>query len=230
MKTCFVLLTIILIAFRASGQETQQNQWEKININLSANKNISKDAKRPVEEKDIAGTQYLDKNFQKSYMLKIDGTEIKDILLRLNVYSGNMEFVENGTILAVSFPSEIHRIKMGDKVFVFRQYLYQNKIRHSYFQVLYEGDYQLFKKYVTTLKIPEKSNRYDSLRFVTQAPEYYIRHGEGRIYQILSQKQLIKILQPIHQAVIDYITTNRISAKDEEKLIRFMDFLEENSN
>ena len=232
MRTSFIAFCIIFFAFQLSGQgqDRKRNQLEKINTDLSTQEILNKEARKRIEEKDIVGTQYLDKEFQESYVLKEDGTEIKDMLLRFNIYSGNMEFRKNGKALAVAFPSEIRRIKLGNKVFIFRQYLYQNKITHSYFQVLHEGDYELLKKYITTLKIPEKSAADDSLRFVQLDPEYYIRHGEGRIYQILSQKQLIKILQPIRQPVIDYIKTNKINSKNEEKLIRFMDFLEENSD
>jgi len=210
-----------------SGQSPEFDQAKQLRVEIGKNMGLNPKGKA-VDEKDIAGTQYLDKNFQESYILKVNGVEIKDMPLRYNIYSDNMEFRKDGQTFVVAFPSEIRRIKLGGKTFIYEQYASANKVAHGYFQILHEGDYQLLKKYITTLKIPEKRDSEDSLRFVRQSPVYYFRRGEGKIYAIITQKQLIKILQPVHQPVIDFIKANKINGRDELKLIRLMNFLEEN--
>lgn len=230
MKTCFAILAIFFILNIASGQESHLRQAEKIKMEMDKNPDSDSQEKKSLNEKDIAGTQYLDKNFQESYILKVNGIEIKDMLLRYNIYSDNMEFRKDGQIFVIAFPSEIHRVKLNGKAFIYEQYQLLNKVAHGYFEVLREGDFQLLKKYITKLKIPEKRDNEDSLRFVRQSPAYYFRRGEGKIYLIGSQKQLVKVIQPVHQPVIDFIKTNKINGKDESKLISLMEFLEENEN
>lgn len=230
MKTWFVILGIFFISKNVSGQENQNKQVEKLRIEL--NKQMISDSKerKALDEKNIAGTPYLDKHFQKSYILKTNGSELKDIQLRYNIYSDNMEFINDGQILAVAFPSEIHRIKLGNKTFIYKQYQTGNKIQHSYFEVIHEGYFQLLKKYITTLKTPETFATADSARFIQQPPIYFLRRDQGNIYPVTSQKKLVKILQPVHQPAIDFVKTNKINGKDETKLIRLMEFLEENEN
>lgn len=216
------------MAINISAQAQVSSQTKELGIEIAKNQRLNSNNKVPVDEKDIAGTQYLDRNFHESYILKVNGVEIKDMLLRYNTYSDNMEFVKDGKAYLVAFPSEIHRIKLEGKTFIYEQYQLPNKIKYGYFQVLHEGDYQLLKKYKTTLKVPEKFATDDSMRFIQHPPVYYFRRGDGKIHPISSQKQLIKLLQPVHQPVIDFIKTNKINASDELKLLRFMDFLEEN--
>ena len=230
MRIWFPALSIIFMAGTAWGQQRELKQVQKIGIEMSKNMSFNSNDRTLVDEKSISGTPYLDNNFRESYILKVNGVELKDMRLRYNIYSDNMEFRKDGQTFVVAFPSEIHRIKTGGKNFVYAQYVSQGKIDHGYFEVLHEGDYQLLKKYVTTLKISEKRDSEDSLRFVRQSPVYYFRRGEGRIYPILTQKQLTKIIQPVHQSVIDFIKANKINGKDELKLIRLMEFLEESEN
>lgn len=229
MRTCFILLTFCFVFFRVSGQESEKKQLDQIKIEIYKNDFQSQKGKK-IDAKDIGGTPYLDNNFQKAYILKINGTEIKDVLLRYNTYSDNMEFREDGTNYAIAFPSEIYRLKLGDLSFIYTQYQSATKIKHGYFQLLHEGTYYLLKKYRSVVKFPERFDSGDSIRFVKQSPTYYLKHGEGNSYEINSQKQLIKLLQPIHQPVIDYIKANNINGKDESKLINLMEYLDDNEN
>ena len=229
MRTCFILLTFCFAFFRVSGQESEKKQFDQIKIEIYKNDFQSRNGKK-IDAKDISGTPYLDNNFQKAYILKINGTEIKDVLLRYNAYSDNMEFKKDGTNYAIAFPSEIYRIKLGDLSFIYTQYQSATKIKHGYFQLLHEGTYCLLKKYRSVVKFPERFDSKDSIRFVRLSPAYFIRHGEGNSYEITSQKQLIKLLQPIHQPVIDYIKANNINGKYESKLTSLMEYLEENVN
>jgi len=226
----YLLFFLSLCLLKAFGQATELKQVENIRIEIiNYGLNNTPDSKK-LTEKDIAGTPYLNKNFQNAYILKISGIEVKDMPLRYNIYSNNMEFMKDGNIFAIAFPSEIYRIKLAGKIFIYKQYQNADKIQHSYFEVLYEGNFQLLKKYNTILQIPDKSNFTDSVRFVAKTPDYYLRRGEGKIYPIISQKHLEKILQPVHQPIIDYIKANKINGRDEQKLIGLMEFLDDNEN
>lgn len=224
MRTVLIFLTIILWKFQVEAQIVSPSRPEDIGYEAAELKHhITNGAGKLVSEKDIAGSPFLDKQFQKSYILKVNGAEIKNLPLRYNLYNNSMEMIQDGQVLTISFPSEIQRINMGGNVFIYAKYTTPQKIGFGFFQVLYEGDYQLLKKDQVILKTPDNTG--DSLRFVRSFPQFYLRYGEGMAYWINSQKSLIKRLQPLSQSTIDYIKSNKINAKDEKKLMELMEYI-----
>jgi len=232
MRTVLIILSALIWTGQVFGQVKDYSGakdvgYEVVKIN-SINQN---NEKKYLEEKDIAGCPFLDRQFQKSYILKTNGVEIKDVPLRFNLYNNNMEFIKDGKILSIEFPSEIQRIKMGDKIFVYARYMKPKNIDNGFFQVLYEGDYQLLRKDQVIIKSPsDKTNPNDSLRFEKLPPQFYLLYGNGMAHLVYSQKKLIKTLQPISQQVIDYIKSNKIDTKDESQLIHLMEYMADNPN
>jgi hypothetical protein len=227
MRVLLLFFSIILWAFQAEGQIKSEN----IGLEISK-KNHLEFAKglKYIDEKQIAGSPYLNKQFQPSYISKINGTEIRDMELRYNIYNDQMEFKKDGTILSIALPNEVARINMSGKVFIYKPYMTAKNVSTGYFQVLYEGDYQLLKKEQVKLRSSsEKTNPDDSLRFERVSPQFYLRYGDGMAHFIYSQKTLIKVLQPISQNVINYIKSNKINTKDEKQLIELMEYMDQNT-
>ncbi len=224
MRTVLIFLTIILWRFQVEAQTESPSHPADLGYEAAKLKSqIRNGAGKFITEKDIAGSPFLDRQFQESYILKVNGAEIKNLPLRYNLYNNSMEMIQNGQILTISFPSEIQRINMGGNVFIYAKYTTSKKIGFSFFQVLYEGDYQLLKKDLVILKTP--GNTGDSLRFERSFPQFYLRYGEGMAYLINSQKSLIKRLQPLPLSTIDFIKSNKINAKDEKKLMELMEYI-----
>ena len=224
MRTVLTILTIILWIFQVEAQIASPSLPTDVGYEVAKLKHLATNEKgKPIAEKEIAGSPFLDKQFQKSYILKVNGAEIKNLPLRYNLYNNSMEMIQNGQVLTISFPSEIQRINMGGNVFIYAKYTTPKKIGFGFFQVLYEGDYQLLKKDRVVLKTPDNTG--DSLRFERSFPQFYLRYGEGMAYWINSQKSLIKRLQPLSQSTIDFIKSNKINAKDEKKLIELMEYI-----
>ena len=232
MKTVLIILSALIWTGQVFGQVKDYSEAKDIGYEVAKLNFINQNhEKKLLEEKDIAGSPFLDRQFQKSYILKTNGVEIKDMPLRFNLYNNNMEFIKDGKILAIGFPSEIQRIKMGDKIFVYARYMKPKNIDNGFFQVLYEGDYQLLRKDQVIVKSPsDKTNPNDSLRFEKLPPQYYLLYGNGMAHWVYSQKKLIKTLQPISQQVIDYIKSNKIDTKDESQLIHLMGYIADNPN
>ena len=122
--------------------------------------------------------------------------------------------------------SKIKRIILGDKVFVYAPYNESKRIRLSYFQLLNEGKYQLLKMYkVVSDGTAENPMANDYSSYEKATPYYYLRYGDGMANLIISQKKLIKILNPVPQEVIDYIMKNNIKATNERELIDLMEYI-----
>lgn len=232
MKTVLIILSALIWTGQVFGQVKDYSEAKDVGYEVAKLNFINQNhEKKLLEEKDIAGSPFLDRQFQKSYILKTNGVEIKDMPLRFNLYNNNMEFIKDGKILAIGFPSEIQRIKMGHKIFVYARYMKPKNIDNGFFQVLYEGDYQLLRKDQVIVKSPsDKTNPNDSLRFEKLPPQFYLLYGNGMAHWVYSQKKLIKTLQPISQQVINYIKSNKIDTKDESQLIHLMEYMADNPN
>jgi len=230
MRLFLIILQIFIFACQVNGQIEGSTNSENIGFEVARMNNSEFNrGKKYLSENDIAGSPYLDKNFIPASIVKTNGTEIKDISLRYNIYNNTMEFKKDGQVLSIAFPSEIFKIRMGGKLFVYTPYMTEKNVRSGYFQLLYEGRYHLLKKYDVVLKWPSDSRLQpnDSARFVSTPPHYFLRYGDGMAHLIDSQKKLIKFLQPIPPRLINYIETNKIKMKDEKQLMELMELLEE---
>ncbi len=232
MRTALIFISLILCTTLVNGQVENSRKVEDVGLEFAKKKHLeSICGEKYIDEKEIAGSPYLDKQFQPSYLIKIDGSEIRDMLLRYNIYNDQMQFKKDGKVLSIVLPNEVVRINMGGKVFIYKSFMTAKNVSAGYFQVMYEGDYQLLKKEQVTLISPsEKTHSGDSLRFERKSPSFYLRYGDGMAHLVNSQKNLIKTLQPIHQAVIDFIKSKKINTKDEKQLIELLEYMDDSQN
>jgi len=232
MRLLLIIFPFFILSFQVDGQALHSLQSKDIGYEISKLKQIgSGNSSKLITEKEIAGNPYLDRRFQKSYILKITGAEVKDLSLRYNLYSNNMEFEKDGKVLSLAVPAEIERIKMGEKTFIYARYMTSVDVCAGFLQVLYDGSYQLLKKDRAIIKMPaDKTNPADSLRFVKVDPLYYLRYGNGIAHLVYTQKTLIKALQPIQQNIVNYIKSNKINTKNEAKLIDLLNLIDNQSN
>lgn len=147
MRTALIFISLILCTTLVNGQVENSRKVEDVGLEFAKKKHLeSICGEKYIDEKEIAGSPYLDKQFQPSYLIKIDGSEIRDMLLRYNIYNDQMEFKKDGKVLSIALPNEVIRINMGGKVFIYKSYMTAKNVSAGYFQVMYEGDYQLLKK------------------------------------------------------------------------------------
>lgn len=230
MRLFLIILSIFIFAFQVNGQNERPTNPEDVGYEIARIKNSEFNlGKKYLSENEIAGSPYLDKNFIPASIVKTNGTEIKDMSLRYNIYNNTMEFKKEDKVLSIAFPTEIFKVRMGGKVFVYSPYMTEKNVSSGFFQMLYEGRYHLLKKYEMVLKRPSETRTQsnDSARFVSTPAHYFLRYGDGMAHLIDSQKKLIKFLQPIPQGLINYIETNKIKMKDEKQLMQLMELLEE---
>lgn len=232
MRLLLIIFSFFILSFQIDGQTLHSQQPKDVGYEISRLKQlVPENFTKLISEKDIAGNPYLDRRFQKSYILKITGAEVKDLSLRYNLYTNNMEFKKDGKIMTLAVPAEIERINMGGKIFIYTRYMTSIDICAGFFQVLYDGSYQLLKKDRAILKMPQdNTNPADSMRFEQTEPLYYLRYGKGIAHLAYSQKTLIKTLQPIQQNIVNYIKSNKINTKNEAKLIDLMNFIDNQPN
>jgi hypothetical protein len=228
MRLLLIILPILILALQANGQKSNTPKAEELGQEIAKIKQLeSMRGEKYIDVKQVAGSPYLYRNFVSASILKTKGVEIKDMLLRYNIYNDDMEFKKDGKVLSIAFPSEIYKIRMDGKIFIYTPYMTERKVSAGYFQLLYEGKYHLLKKYEMVLKKPEALTQpNDSTRFVSTTPHYYLQYGDGMVHLIDTRKKLIRYLQPIPQEIVNQIQSSKTKINDEKWLIGLLENLE----
>jgi len=230
MRFLFTFFQIIIFTFFCNGQTV--TDFKSVMEKIQQQKMIS--GPNNLEENQISGSPYLNKQFRSCLIIKTDHSEIRDMSLRYNIFRNTMEFKQRETIMEIADPTLIGRIVFDSCVFIYAPYTAASKIRLGYFQLLIEGKYQLLKMYKVDFKRSSKINDIGptsvSNRFESLPPDYYLRYGTGMAYLLNSQKGLIKAIQPISQEVIDTIQQKKINVHNETELINTVIFINSSAN
>jgi len=227
MRVLLIILPLIMLSMSVSSQSSHFSENVNIGYEVANLKRIGSNlTPDKIAETQIAGSPYLDKRFVPSIIVKVDKSILKDLPLRYNVYTNNIEFEKKGVPFNFAVPTEIETILLGDNVFIYTSYIASKNVNHSYFQVLTDGKYQLLKMHKVVFKKPENnSDPGDSCRFESAQPYYYLRYMDGMARKITTRKELIKIIQPVSKEIIDYIQQQKIKVYDETELINTIRYI-----
>jgi len=216
----FLLFPLIILSLSCLGQY----RTDISNAVAKLNQDNFNDQVKGIDYGQIEGNPFLEKEFKPAVIIKNDGTEIRDFLLRYNVYKNSMEFKQKEIVLYIADPSSISKIILDHRTFVYASYTDSRKIRLSYLQLLVDGKYQLLKKYNTVYNPGEpKSNK--SQMFEELQPGFYLRYKNGMAHEIHSKKELIKILQPISSEITSYIQQTKINFRNEIELANTITYI-----
>lgn len=180
----------------------------------------------------VNGSPYLDSTFVLGTVVKMNKDKFNNVLLRYNIYSQTMEFLDNKTVLQIADPENVVRVIMKNTVFIYARYKSSDKITLTWFQLLTEDKYQLLKKYSTKLSGTSDNPALakSPMTFEPSPPEYYIRYRDGMAFPISSKKKLIKALQPVSENIVENIQNTSINLKDENQLISLIKFINKSAN
>ena len=184
---------------------------------------------KQINNEQIVGSPYLEKEFKPALIIKTDESEIRHFALRYNVYKNSMEFKQKETVLFIADPGSISKIILDHRTFVYALYTDSRKIRLSYFQLLADGKYQLLKKYNTAYDLGEPKSNIPP-KFEERQPGFYLRYKSGMAYQIRSKKELTKILQPISAEITAYLQQIKINFHDEAELVNTLIYINKSGN
>ncbi len=174
----------------------------------------------------IKGSPFLHENFIEG-QIKLDNGRTYQGPLRYDIYSDEIEFkTTDGDIYAVRNPETIQFATLGDVNF---NYFEPGEFKDvkGFYQLLIIGDYFLYKKYLVELKDPEAARPYveaKPARFEIKDSKYYIMDADGFFTEIKNKKDLV--LPGLNANKQEsFIKSNKISHKDENDLIEFVNFL-----
>jgi hypothetical protein len=180
-----------------------------------------------IENEDVVkavGNPYVDKEFQPGEIIFFDSSLVKDLPLRLNTYTDNIEFKKNDTIMALANPEMVVRISFGYRNFIFSKYKEGSFIKQGYLEVLADGNTKLLlhrEAVVKREKLPASNYEGGNYRdYFRNSETYYIKKGDAVAEKISrSKKSILKTLGD-HKAELEkFISDKHLKLSKTEALI-----------
>lgn len=174
----------------------------------------------------IHGTPYMEESFAKG-QLQSELGNLYGLEMRYNIYYDRMEYNQHDTMFVIAPNLLINKVVMGQKTFVVENYETRDGVYPSFFIRLDSGDISLLTKMEVVFKDRQQGRPIQGTvpaKYSRKPDVNYIRLSDGSLKKIRNMKKLIQSL-PDHRSEMEiFAEENNISAKNEEELIRFIQY------
>jgi hypothetical protein len=175
-------------------------------------------------------SMYLNKNWSKGKIILNDNTVINEKLLRYNLYSQQMEFINDKDTAALGNPDEIASINFDEHSFIYNDYECHNKLKKGYFEVLIDGNCKLLLfrcikyKYIEECADPNAELIKETFYM---EKKYFIVKGNKPAIQIPKKKKDVIELFSDKKDMNSFIKKNKIKIDKQDDLIKLVNYYNE---
>ncbi len=187
---------IVILSFTTLPQAKAQI-YSNPNVNPKIVEMLQRNA-AIVENEDyvkVAGDPFIDKKFQKGEVVFKDSVVAKEIPMRFNSYTDNIEFKKNDTILALANPELIDHVSFGYRTFIYSPYKEGAFTKKGYFEVLADGKTKLLLHYEAIIKreqLPASNYEGGNYRdYFRNSESYYIKKDDNIAHKVSKTKKSI---------------------------------------
>lgn len=217
--TVFILLTFTGVLF--SQLPLNYDIREQMDF-YNRNKFIGGEWKNVITEDQIAGSPYLNKEFENGSIYTIQRQQYNEIPLRYNIYNDNLEFkTPDNEIMALDAPEIVEKAVWGNNILTYSPYLIANKTKKGFFLILEEGNASLYAKPAVGFQNATEPAAYkdaEPAKFVKKPDEYYIRFGTDQAVPISTKKDLIAAFPDHRDKMESFINKNKIKTNKSDDL------------
>ncbi|MCD4729629.1 MAG: hypothetical protein K8R74_03440 [Bacteroidales bacterium] len=158
-----------------------------------------------------------------------DNTVYEDWLLRYNIYSQQMQFINEDDTSAFGNPEEVLSITFDDHTFLFDDFICENNVkRKGYLELLVDGNCKLYMyrcisyRYVDECAEPRADYVKEEF-YMTK--RYFIAENNGPAVLLPEKKkELISMMDNENKDIKSYIKDNKIKLCNEENLKELFTF------
>lgn len=171
----------------------------------------------------VYGNPFVDEEFQDGEILFKDSSIVKEIALRLNHNNDQIEFKQDGKILAIDNPEDMISFSFGNHLFYYEKYLSGKKILSGYFEVIVAGKTNLFYRRNSIIKrekLPPSEMSGGNYRdYFRTVENYYIKQeGKPAFLVYKTRKSILKALSDKKAELEKYIDQSNLKIKKEGQL------------
>lgn len=179
-------------------------------------------------KKEFEGSPFLSDEWAKGIIFLQNDKSLEATIL-YDIYSQQMLVKKGEEILTLAQPHSIKKIVLGKQIFIWQAYKTGDKIEESYFELLVDGKFQLFKKYnCNIVRADRQISAYEGKpkdRFRV-SKEYYLKVEKEKAIVFPSDRDDFFALFPSQKdTLIEYCRQNKLKLKKEEDLIKIFFYL-----
>ncbi len=173
----------------------------------------------------IEGTPFLSKEFVKGSLITNDSIMYKDIPLRYNIFSDEMEFllIDDPVPREISNPRNFRYFNVGNRTFIYTAYRSNRSPRQGYMEIITDGKCQLLLKRRTDYADPEGARGFTPAkpaRFVEKMDTYYLRFDKKVPEEVRFRRRgILPLFGDMQDEIADFVNETGLSYRSREDLI-----------
>lgn len=181
----------------------------------------------PYEE--VEGNPYVKEEFMEGVIVFKDSSKISEVFLRYNHNTDQIEFKEGDEIRGFSKPGDLELASFGNRNFIYNRYYIGKKIQLGYFEVLAFGYCKLLFRRESIIKreqlSPSETSGGNYRDYFRTTEEYYLLLGAEPAKKVIkSKKSILKALAEEESNLKKYITNEGLKVKNDEDLIKLINY------
>jgi hypothetical protein len=187
-----------------------------------------KDVKKFLEQKGVKGSPYLMDEFVDGFVVTKTNIKYIEIPLRYNLFNEEIEFRRDETVFALQNPADYQAVSIGNRLFIYSNYLASSTIRSSYFEVLNnQKTLMLLKRHEVELLEPIPTKGYVEAKpaeFKKLLARFYLKFNENPAQEITTQKAFLSMFGEKSQLILNLMDREQLKLKREADLVRIVQY------
>lgn len=232
-KTFYAKLLISIlflsIAFAASGQNNEINSQNYLPFRLLTTKEPTK---KILNESDISGSPYLNKEFVLGSLLTNERIKYIDVPLRYNIYNDEIEFeMSEDSYLAIEAPETIKKATIGNDEFIYAVKRNKKGDQYGYYQLVSDGKVKLLSRYNIVFEEGTTTTGYKKPRpprLIRNSNTFYLQIANNEPQQVSAKKDLEAIFGQQSQEMKAFIKKEKLNIRQEADLAKLIKFINKN--
>lgn len=167
---------------------------------------------------------YLDNEWKIADVILNDNSVLNDVLIRYNIYTQEMQFIEGSDTIAFGNPAEIASISFNNRTFIFSPFYCDEQVRQGYFEVLCEGDCKLLLhrciKYKYVEECSDPNSEFVKEEFYMGIKYYTLQNNQPAQQLPGNKKELINRLSKKDCDVKSFMKENKIKLNRKDDLVK----------
>ena len=181
--------------------------------------------------KNVDGSPYLG-DWQQSELHLKNGNTISGIMMRYNVYTGQMIYKLDGKTYAIGTPDSIATIQFGNKNFQYKKFVVNDKVEQKYYEIIVDDKISLYNEYEIIINRSNYNSALDvgdkNDKFVLKEHLYMIK-GD-RLIEIDKKRKILDFFADKKGEITEFIKQEKISYKDKEDMAKLVEYYNEISS
>ena len=220
MRVVFISLVLILPTL-AISQTKELQEYNNLLLRTQESQSLK------LEYTNIEGNPYSNEELIPGTIVFVSGNQMDNIPLRYNWYRKDMEFENEGKVLAMPEMKEIDHIIINGNKYVPFYYLKSIK---GYLVELVKGEYSLFRaedvRFINAKPPASGYDDYQPAKFDWYRTKYYVISLKGNVIELApSKKKLVQQFPGYEKQISNFIKENKLTVRKEEDLTAIIEML-----